>query len=59
MVTATEIVELIQKIPARDRRVKFLCSLAKNAFEYGSLTDRQEQAFQKAKNELIEAGVLK
>lgn len=58
MVSATEIVELIQQIPARERHIKFLCSLATNAFKYGSLTERQELAFQKAKNELREAGVL-
>lgn len=59
MVSAIEIVELIQHIPARERYVKFLCSLATNAFKYGSLTERQEVAFQKAKNELTGVGFRK
>lgn len=49
MVSAIEIVELIQQIPARERYVKFLCSLATNAFKYGSLTERQEVHFRKQK----------
>lgn len=47
MVSAIEVVEIIQKIPAKDRRVRFLVSLANNAFKYGSLTEPQEHAFYK------------
>ena len=57
MVSAIEVVEIIQKIPAKDRRVRFLVSLANNAFKYGSLTEPQEHAFLQNPEEIKEMGV--
>jgi len=59
MVSATEIVEIIQQIPSRDNNLKFLVSLANNAFKYGSLTERQEQAYSNVISQLTEKGLLK
>lgn len=62
MVKAEHVLKLIQNIPADDRSMKFLISLANNAFDYGQLTERQEAAFMKIvsshRETLIEKGVL-
>lgn len=45
MTSAIEIIETIQKLPAKDRSIKFLVSLANHAFSKGYLTEKQEIAY--------------
>lgn len=45
MTSAIEIIETIQKLPAKDRSIKFLVSLANYAFSTGYLTKKQEIAY--------------
>ena len=45
MTSAIEIIETIQKLPAKDRNIKFLVSLANQAFSRGYLTEKQEIAY--------------
>lgn len=45
MTPAIEIIETIQKLPAKDRSMKFLVSLANHAFSKGYLTEKQEIAY--------------
>ena len=45
MTSAIEIIETIQKLPAKDRNIKFLVSLANHAFSKGYLTEKQEIAY--------------
>ena len=45
MASAIEIIETIQKLPAKDRNIKFLVSLANQAFSTGYLTEKQEIAY--------------
>lgn len=47
-VTAIEIVETIQKIKdPKCSQMKFLISLANNAYQFRSLTEKQESAYNK------------
>lgn len=45
MTSTIEIIETIQKLPAKDRNMKFLVSLANQAFSRGYLTEKQEIAY--------------
>ena len=45
MTSTIEIIETIQKLPAKDRSMKFLVSLANQAFSRGYLTEKQEIAY--------------
>lgn len=58
MITAFDIVHVIQQIPADNRKIKFFVSLANNWFKFGRLTEAQELAFKKAIEELREDGFL-
>lgn len=58
MATAYDIVRIIQDIPADNKKIKFLVSLANSWFRYGHLTENQEAALIQAIFELHEEGVL-
>ena len=48
-ITATEIVKTIQMIKEpKCSQMKFLVSLANNAYNFGSLTEKQEMAYNQA-----------
>lgn len=58
MINARQIVLLIQQIPAESSCMRFLVSLADSAFKYGTLTEKQEIAFNNCLNGLKSKGVL-
>lgn len=58
MVSAREIVLVIQSIPAESSSVRFLISLADSAYKYGALSPKQEIAYVNCINALKEQGVL-
>ena len=59
IVSARQIVEVIQKIKdLRCSQVKFLISLADNAYKYINLTPKQEECFYKCVKELKEQGKI-
>ena len=62
MIDVIRIITVIQNIPANSRNMRFLISLANNAYNYGALTEKQEYAFMQIvdanKDILKEKGVL-
>lgn len=58
MVNAKDIVLIIQNIPINSPNMRFLISLANNAYNYNNLTPKQEEAFINCVNTLKEKGVL-
>ena len=62
MVEIKQILAVIQSIPLNSRDMRFLISLANNAYSYGALTEKQESAFMQVVNAnretLKEKGVI-
>lgn len=58
MIAPRQIVEVIQALPPTDANMRFLISLANNAFKYGDLTEKQTMVFQSIVERKREEGVL-
>lgn len=62
MVEPRQVIAVIQNIPINSRDMRFLISLANNAYSYGALTEKQENAFMQVVNAnretLKEKGVI-
>lgn len=58
MISAIKVVQVIQQLPLDSKALRFLVSLADSAYKYGMLTERQEQAFLNALQELKKRGEL-
>ena len=52
MVSFYDIVDIIKELPTNDKRVPFLVSLAYNRNKYPTLTEKQEQAFIKIREDV-------
>jgi hypothetical protein len=62
MVEPRQVIAVIQNIPINSRDMRFLISLANNAYSYSALTEKQENAFMQVVNAnretLKEKGVI-
>lgn len=62
MIDVIRIIRVIQNIPIDSRNMRFLISLANNAYSYGALTEKQNEAFMQIieanRDILKEKGVL-
>lgn len=58
MITAVDIIKVIQQLQPTDNKCRFLISLADSWYKYGGLTERQVVAFERAVAELKEDGKI-
>ena len=54
MITAVDIIKIIQQLQPTDNKCRFLIGLANSWYKYGGLTERQIAAFEQAVAELRE-----
>ena len=58
MISARQIIEIIQGLPSNDSSMRFLISIANAAFKYGGLTPKQTDALQRLISQKQGQGVL-
>lgn len=58
MITAVDIIKIIQQLQPTDNKCRFLIGLANSWYKYGGLTERQIVAFEQAVAELREDGKI-